>query len=118
MSVQEENKLLVRRLVEVVFSGRLEQVDELVDKGVVDHSRWRDRDGLKTMLTAIRRAYATVEFRVDDLVAEGDKVAVRVRCQLGEKANGSAQKVIDSIEIFRLAEGKLVEHWGQSDSFL
>ena len=118
MSATDENKALIRRLVEGVFSGQLEQLDDLVAESYVDHGRWRDREGLKNMLTAVRKAYVTVEFHVNDLLAEGDKVVARVRCQFGDGVNGSPQKVIDSINIFRLARGKLVEHWGHSDSFL
>jgi predicted ester cyclase len=112
------NKEIVRRLVEEVYNGAVEKLDELVAESCVDHGRWNNRDGLKRVLHALRIAYPRLEFSVRDMLAEDDKVAARIRCDCREQpASGCPEKVIHSTNIFRLSEGKVVEHGGHSDSF-
>jgi len=112
------NKAIVRELVERVYSGDLDRLDDLVTTGYVDHSRWGDRDGLRRVIAAFKSAYPGIEFSVRDILAEGDKVAARIRCNCQDHSEESGHaKVIHSIAIFRLADGKVVEHWGHSDSF-
>jgi len=109
-----QNKTIVRELVEKVYSGDVDKLDDLVRTDYVDHSRWHDRDGLRRVIKAFKGAYPRIEFSVRDIFAEDDKVAARIRCNCEESGH---EKVIHSIAIFRLADGKVVEHWGHSDSF-
>jgi hypothetical protein len=44
-------------------------------------------------------------------------VAARIRCTCRDHSDPSQHKLIHSIAIFRLDGGKVVEHWGHSDSF-
>jgi predicted ester cyclase len=113
-----ENKTIVRELVERVYNGDVDRLDQLVAADYVDHSRWHDREGLRRVITALKAAYPGIDFRVRDILAEEDKVAARIRCDCRDDSQKSGpQKVIHSIAIFRLANGKVVEHWGHSDSF-
>ena len=57
----------------------------------------------------------------EELVAEGDRVVERCITRgtnkgpfMGAPATGK-QIAIESISIYRLANGKIVEHWGQHD---
>ena len=63
---------------------------------------------------------------IEDQIAEGDKVVTRLRGRgtftgecLGIPPNGKVV-TIQGIAIHRIADGKLVEHWGVADklSFL
>lgn len=118
MSNVEENKTLIRHLVEDVYGGDLDQLSELVGEDYVDHGRWGDRDGLRRVLTALRHAYPEVLFAVDDLIAEDDKVAACIHCECtGPGAGALRKKKIDATVVFRIKNGKVVEHWGHSDSF-
>ena len=110
-----DNKAIVRQLVEKVYCGAVDQLDGLVAADYVDHSRWRDREGLSRVIVAFKGAYPAIEFSVRDIVAEDDKVAARIRCTCRDHSD--TDKVIHSIAIFRLDNGKVVEHWGHSDSF-
>ncbi len=111
------NKEIVRRLVEEVYNGALEKLDDLVAESCVDHGRWNNRDGLRRVLRALRSAYPRLEFSVRDMLAEDDKVAARIRCDCREHPGSECEKVIHSTEIFRLSDGRVVEHWGHSDSY-
>jgi predicted SnoaL-like aldol condensation-catalyzing enzyme len=112
------NKEIVRQLVEKVYSGKVDELDGLVAPEYVDHSRWGDREGLRHVIVDFKAAYPGIEFSVRDILAEDDKVAVRIRCSCRDHSDESGlEKVIHSIAIFRLAKEKVVEHWGHSDSF-
>ena len=59
--------------------------------------------------------------RVDDLIAEGDQVVARVSGYgthageiMGIPATGKPLQ-FGSISIWRIADGKIVEHWSQVD---
>lgn len=69
-----------------------------------------------------RRREPTDERRViEDVIAEGDRVAVRLTSAathvgefMGMPATGKRYSV-EEIHIFRVADGKVVEHWHQFD---
>jgi predicted ester cyclase len=59
--------------------------------------------------------------RIDDLIAEGDKVAVRVTITGTHTGNfwgvppTGRQVHLTGIYIVRIANGKIVEHWGEEN---
>ena len=122
MTIQE-NKALVRRFIFEVFEqGRLEAVDELCAEDFIGHT-WGeiDRDGLRGAMKRVTQALADVHFTVEDEIAEDDRVAVRVTAsakQVGEIAGqrGTGRRyTIGEIHIFRVRDGKVIEHWHQYD---
>jgi predicted ester cyclase len=73
---------------------------------------------LRVLLDEIKAALADVEIRVEDQVAEADKVVSRVtlagtRRGLSEDGAGAGSRVRASgIDSVRLDDGKVVERWG------
>ena len=81
--MSDANKALTRRFIDEVFSkGNLAAVDELVADDFVDHSPPPDvppdKVGMKQIVEMFRSAFPDLTVTVEDMVAEGDKVAVRV----------------------------------------
>jgi predicted ester cyclase len=83
--MSEENKSVVREFFEeVVNADNLDRADELVSPGYVEHQELpggEDRQGIevaKGFQSLMRRAFPDFRFEVEDLIAEGDKVAARV----------------------------------------
>ena len=78
----DENKRLVKRFVDEVFGqGRLDSIDELVAPDFVSHTFGFTDDGRTKLRAASERIHASltdVDFAVEDLVAEEDRVAVRL----------------------------------------
>jgi hypothetical protein len=71
--VSEQNKAVVRRLVDdVMNSGRLEVLDELYAP--------RPAAAARTWIAPFRASFPDVNMRVVDLIAEGDKVVGRFLC--------------------------------------
>lgn len=119
----EDSKALVRRFIREIFErGRVEAVDELCAEDFIGHT-WgeMDRDGLRRTTARVAEALADVHFTIEDEIAEGDRVAVRVTAsarQVGEVGGQPAtgrSYTIGEIHIFRLRDGKAIEHWHQYD---
>ena len=121
----DENKRLVKRFVDEVFGqGQLESIDELVAPDFVSHTFGITDDGRTKLRAATERIHASlseVDFAVEDLVAEEDRVVVRLTSSatvvdefMGVPAAGK-QYSIGEIHLFRVADGLIVEHWHQHD---
>ncbi len=125
--MSEENKATFRKLIEEGFvQGNTAVVDELVGANIIDHSPMPGQgpgsEGLKDALTMFRGAFPDLQVTIEDMIAEGEKVVVRVTMrgtQQGEFMGIPAtnKKIeIGEMHIVRFAGGKMVEHWGQEDS--
>ena len=126
----EENKTVVRRIMEEVFSkGDLSVVDELVDDEYVDATGGvhgpggkYGRDGFKQIITGLRAAFPDLQASVDDLIAEGDKVMCRWTTRgthqgpLGGISPTGKQVTVTGISVYRLANGKIAERWASWDT--
>ncbi len=124
----EQNKAAARRICEEVFSqGNLDAIDELVAPDAVDHEGFGGLDtqgaaGARRLVAATRAAFPDLRVTIDDLIAEGDKVALRLTLSgthqgalAGVPASGK-RVTFTSLDLYRFADGKLVEHWGQFDT--
>jgi steroid delta-isomerase-like uncharacterized protein len=121
----EENKALVRRFIEEVQSKhRLELIDELFGADFVDHHSGSTPpylEGAKRFFTAIFTAFPDLSAMIHEQAAEGDKVWTRKTFHgthlgpfMGVPPTGKAIVVV-VMDVFRIDDGKIVEHWGVSD---
>lgn len=119
----DENKALVRRFITEVFEqGSVEAVDELCAPDFIGHT-WgnADRAGLKTAMARVATALADAHFQIDDMIAEDDRVAVRLTAtarQVGEFMGvppSGRSYTIGEIHVFRLRDGQVTEHWHEFD---
>ena len=121
----DTNKALVRRFVDEVFvAGASDGVDDLVAPDFVPHSWPGTGPGPAELKRAMARVFAglsDVRMTIEDMVAEGDKVAVRLTAEathtgefMGMPASGKSYRIAE-IHIFRIADGRIAEHWGQAD---
>ncbi len=115
MSAQE-NKLLVRRLVdEVVRERSLEGLDEIAAGGFAEiATRW---------VSPFQSAFPDFEMEIVDLIAEGEQVVGRFKCSgthlgewLGVPATGRRFEDVDEIYIFTVRDGKLMSALGVEDN--
>ena len=128
MSV-EANKVLVRKYMEEGFnSGNMVIFDEAFDPDFLDHNGFAYQ---KPGLTEVKRAYELfraafpdLSVTIEDMVAEEDRVVVRSVLQaahlnafLGLPPTGRHIEV-ESISIFRIAKGKILERWGLNTDFM
>ena len=122
----EENKALVRRWIEEDNRRNLAGVEELLARDYVWHGTggFPDMDlaGLKQLETAFWTAFPDMHATVENLIAEGDKVAYRFTIRgthqgefMGVPATGKVVTVT-GIYISRIAGGKVVEDWESFDA--
>jgi steroid delta-isomerase-like uncharacterized protein len=121
----EENKVVVRRFIDELFvRGNVDAVDRLVTPDFTPHSWGKMPPGIEPFKQAIRRVHAglsEVTMRIDDVVAEGDKVAVRLTAHgthcgefMGLPASGKSYTISET-HIFHLRDRKVAEHWRDAD---
>ncbi len=122
------NKALVRRYIGQVLNGhRLEMLDQLVSP---NYKRYLspvaaplNPEGQKQRLAGFFAAFPDLRCTIDDLIAEGDRVAYRLTCPVTHQgaflgiAPTGKQVVAQAFELARVENGKLVEHWGGPDTF-
>ena len=121
----EANKALIRRVYELSTQKDVAKLFELYDPGYIEHLRNGDQslEQLKAGISIIFAALPDLKFTVEDMVAEGDKVAYRVTIT-GTHTGGPCMGVAPSgkkiemrnTSIKRIANGRLAESWGTLDT--
>jgi steroid delta-isomerase-like uncharacterized protein len=122
----ENNKTIARRFFLEAFSeGKLDLLDELLAADYVDHNAPPGIppgvEGIRYLLSTFRAAFPDVLFKVEDQVAEGDKVVTRYTFRgthqgelFGIPATGKTV-VFPGISIYRMQNGKMQEGWVNYD---
>jgi predicted ester cyclase/ketosteroid isomerase-like protein len=122
----EQNKRVVRRLYEEVFSNwNLAVIDELISPEFVGHEMPPGTppgpEGFRQFYAGIRDGLPDVQLTVEDMIGERDRVVVRWRGRathrgpfLGIPATGGPVS-LTGIAIYRLSNGKVVERWVEVD---
>ncbi len=123
----DTNKRLARRaLAEIYEKGDLELADELVHPDFVDHEPAHPDhptgpESVKQTVRSLHAAFGDLRFAVEDEIAEGDKVVQRATMsgrhtgRLMEAEPTGRAFAVRHVYIWRIADGKIVEHWGSRD---
>jgi steroid delta-isomerase-like uncharacterized protein len=115
----EQTKALMYRFVEIVASGDADALDAIVADDFIEHSPDSPSGptGLKQFVRMIHNGFSDVEATVEDVIAEEGKVGGRVLIRgthrgefLGFQPTGKRLHSV-SLDLFRVADGKLAEHW-------
>jgi steroid delta-isomerase-like uncharacterized protein len=122
MSIEENKNAVGRMFEEVMNQGNLQAVDELV----ADDYRLTDppgfppgKEGLRALATMYRTGAPDLHMTVEDMIAEGDQVAVRwtaTGTQTGEMMGlpPTGQKLqFRAVSWLRMKGGKIAEEWTQ-----
>ena len=123
----DDNKRLARRaLSELYEKGDPELAEELVHPDFVDHAPAHPElptgpDSVKQVVRSLRTAFGSLRFEVEDEIAEGDKVVQLATMSgrhtgplMGHEPTGR-EFAVRHVYIWRIADGKIVEHWGSRD---
>jgi predicted ester cyclase len=122
----DDNKALIRTYVETIFNQQqVDRAGELVAPEYVDHAALPGQapglEGVKQKWAMYLAGIPDLRVTIEELVAEGDKVAVRRSYAgthrgelLGIPPTGRPVR-IGGISIFRLTGGKIAEQWEQLD---
>jgi len=127
-SVTDKHRRLAKRVPEEIASeGAIDVVDELFAEDVVAHiaplGAAEGRDEFQELPQRMRAAFPDLQTTVDQIVAEGDHVAMHVT--LSGTHRGPIMDIDPTEESFeiehaifvRFADDEIVELWGQLDAF-
>lgn len=117
-NVSELNKLKVRLFIEAVWNeGRLDLIDELIAADYIGSvpcsgSAAAGPEGVRRLVTVCRRAYPGLYIKIEDQIAEEDRVVTRWRATTAP-VPAAAPTEIDpcytGISVIRLLAGKQVD---------
>ena len=112
----EQNKAVVRRLVDEILNGRrLDVIDELFAPELAPDAReW---------IAPFQQSFPDMQMEIVELVAEGYTVAGRFTCSgthlgewLGHAPTGRRFEKVDEVSFFRFHESRIVHSWGVEDT--
>jgi steroid delta-isomerase-like uncharacterized protein len=123
----EQNKQLVRRYQEIYNSNDLDALDEVIAFDVfmpkIMPNMPSGLEGAKQVHQTTLLGMPDFHTEIQDLFAEGDKVVARVLMTgthtgnfYGIPATGKRVE-FTGMYIARIENGKIVEHWGEEDSY-
>ncbi|MFC6863214.1 ester cyclase [Halomicroarcula sp. GCM10025817] len=116
-----DNKRIARQIPEAVATaGDLDLIDTICAVDLADHSplgEIESRAEFREQMESIRGAFSDFSATVDDVVAEGDTVAMRVTLRgthdgpfMGIEPTGNEFEVSNMV-FTRIEDGKIAERW-------
>ncbi len=117
---------VVQRLHDAVRDGAMEAAAELFAPDFVSHNLPpglpAGRDGVRIWYETLQAAFPDLSVEIDDLVAAGDRAAAATTLRgthTGELmgiAPSGRRVAVTGIDIVRVADGRIVEHRGLTDT--
>jgi steroid delta-isomerase-like uncharacterized protein len=124
MTTEDQRQLVLRFVHEILEMGAVDALDGLVAPDFHSYTWGPQGSGREELRQAMGRVGTALDdrvFRVEDTVAEGDLVAVRLTAsatQVGEfmglPASGR-RYTVGEMHFVRVRDGRIVEHWHQYD---
>ena len=112
------------QLIEEGFNlGRLDALSDLVAPDLIEHQLGAESglDGLKALIRGLREPFPDLHLAIEATTTTGDTVWARIRARgtntgslWGRPATGASMD-ITVIDVARVVDGRLVEHWGVAD---
>jgi predicted ester cyclase len=125
-TLSENKAIVLRSEAELWSKGNLDVADELYGADFICHfiggTEWKGIKGLTSEVASHRTAFPDWSEKVDDIIAEGDRVVIRFtssgtqRGEFGGIAPHGEKVTIHEVAIYRVVGGKIVEQWGFPDS--
>jgi len=116
----EDNKVIIRKMIEAVNKQNLASLDELLAPDFVVHMHAQKMQGLEVNKQVIEdeiKGFPDLHVTIEDIIAEGDKVCVRLK----EKATHTGEYrglaptgrklSYTVVAIWRIVEGKILDGW-------
>jgi steroid delta-isomerase-like uncharacterized protein len=120
----EKNKETIRRLYENLLNhGKLELLDQVIAEDYTGIYGQRGPEAFAETIRGLRQGFPNIRWTIEDLIAEGDRVAVRWTWQ-GTHQNAfrgfpaTQKQVTDkAIAIYQFRSNKIIQAWIETDRF-
>ena len=127
VNTPEANTEVLRRVIEEGFNkGNLDALDALFAPDFQEHQHGMvppNLQGVKGAISYLRSVFPDLTLKVEDSIAQGEMVWLRITARgtqrgplMGRPPSGKPF-AITVIDIARIVDGKMVEHWGVADRF-
>jgi steroid delta-isomerase-like uncharacterized protein len=124
--MSDEIKAAVRRAYDAMNTGDLAFLAEAMADDFVEHEQFPGmpptKEGTLQIFKALRESFPDLRMTLHDMIAEGDKVFIRATMSgthrgmfMGMPATAKHFSV-PIADFLRFRNGKVVEHWGVTDS--
>lgn len=126
MSV-EENKAIVRDYFEAFANKDLAWIDEHIAPDFVRHDpglpfEVRGPEGVRHLNSVLLTAFPDLRLDLEDVVGEGGKVLARLTIRATHQGEfmdippTGKEVEVGVLDLFRIADGRLEEHWAMIDN--
>lgn len=125
-TLSDNKAIVLRSEAELWSKGNLAVADQLYAPNFICHfvggTEWKGIQGIKSEVAGHRAAFPDWTERVDDIIAEGDRVVIRFtssgtqRGKFAGMAPNGKTVTIHEAAIYKVVDGKIVEQWGFPDS--
>lgn len=123
---EKHNELIRRFRNDVYTEGNLDRIDEYIAENCVSHSPLLPEDGhgpedYRAFIAGLLAAFPDFEDTIEDLIAEDDRVVVRIRMTGTHEGafmdlEPTGKEVdISGMIIYRIEDGQIVEDWHQAN---
>lgn len=126
---EEHNELVARRIAEELFNqGNLSAADELIAPHAVDHNEPPGtdcREHFKRVATMLRSAFPDLHMSIEDVIAEEEKIALRITISGTHSGSGAFAGLppsgkrfqVQQMRFSRFSGGQMTENWAVIDMF-
>ena len=124
---EQANAAAIAEMVTVLFNeGKVARAGEFLQSGFVDHSPWPEQSadiaGFKAGLQAMRESFPDLHVSIERTVAQDNMITAHLKMTgtqkgafMGAPASNKSFS-IDAIDMVRMDNGRIVEHWGLIDT--
>lgn len=119
-----DGKMLATRALKALETADAAEFDAVMAEDYIQHNHLGNgREPVKKMAAALLKAFPDLAVTIEDMIAEGDRVVARItmvgthqgRFQ-GVEPTGRRIE-FRAIDIWRVEDGRLKEHWDMADRF-
>jgi steroid delta-isomerase-like uncharacterized protein len=122
----ENNKAVMQRFVEFINTASEKLAEELIAPDAIFHVPGRPEPmrgpaGYLAIIAMMRSGFPDIQWTLEELVAEGDKVAARFTMRGTHRGvffgvpPTEKTILVQAMNLYRLSNGKIVEERGQPD---
>jgi steroid delta-isomerase-like uncharacterized protein len=118
MSAAAQNKEAVKRMYEECFNtGKFEMLTQFIGEAFTSAKGTKGVEGFKEGIQPLKAAFPDIQWTIEDLVAEGDRVTIKSTWRGthqgkfgGFEATGK-KVAIQAITIYQLKDNKIIQSW-------
>jgi ketosteroid isomerase-like protein len=119
-TLEEQNKEIVRHYLEEIDKGNIDIMDEIISDdcqiyfpGSLEPLSCEEMK--QQRVAPFHDKYENITHRIEDMIAEGDKVLARTVHIANSKVDKQKTFMIGGLLLYRIRDGKIAEYWIQED---